>query len=151
MSEQRPLTDPEWTNSRSPDLKKKRITDATKAELVAQAIKPHEDESAALRNLTKFAMKRPYYESVEGRINFTDMHSELDHGEPSEQATSLIRDQNEALEVVSQLPGAHAESILKETVPISSIIDQIEHNNKASDNIAETVGDAFDKLEATKR
>jgi hypothetical protein len=117
---------------------------------MADAVKIHEDESAALRNITESAMTRPYYNPGGGKIGVSDFGQELEHGEPSEQAPSLIQDQKEALDMINNLPQVQAEGITT-MVPTDAIIDQIKYNNETSDNIAETVGDTYDKLESTKR
>lgn len=134
----------------SPDGSKERIHSVAKAQLMADAVKIHEDESAALRNITESAMKRQYHESRNGQIDFGDFDQELAHGEPSEQAPSLIQDQKEALDVIADIDGVQVKG-LSVLAPTDAIVDQIKHNNETSDDIAETVGDAYDKLESTKR
>lgn len=145
MSEQAPQNLDEWHEG-----KRTRISDVAKAQLVAQAMKPYEDESAALRYVTEKAMTRPYRAGYakEGHIEFSDLSSNFEDGELSEDPLVKVHDWKHALAELTNTDGALDSLHL---APVEKITDQIANNNREADEAARVVADAYDELESTKR
>ncbi len=141
MTEQTPQDISEWHNG-----KRTRVGNVDKAQLMAQAVKHYEDESAALRFVTEKTMLRPGYSPQDGRIDYGDFEQELVHGEFSEDPKSLHADRMEALDDLD-----NDERRQGALLPSDAPIDRIKRNNEKSDEVAEIVADTYDKLEATKR
>lgn len=145
MSEQAPQDLSEWHNG-----KRTRISDVAKAQLVAKAMKPYEDESAAFRYVTEKAMTKPYRAGYakEDHIEFSDLSDDFKSGELSEDPLVKVHDWNHALTELTNTDGA-LDSLHMTTV--EKVADMIKTNNREADEAARVVADAYDELEATKR
>lgn len=148
MSEKAPQDLSEWHNG-----KLTRISDIAKAQLVAQAMKPYEDESAALRYVAEKAMVKPYMAESEplsddeyGEIDITDLDSDMRDGRLSDDPLTKAHDWQSALITLHE-----DQETQDNKVTAHQIASMIDVNNEMADNAAEVVADAYDKLEATKR